>query len=202
MARLPRTPKPAAAPGDDPKPAGAAVALGPRFSCPITPDKKKFAFDKFQDKTRDQLRELLTDPAVAAELGVASPAVLAAADATPPELCDVVWDVCSMVLIAWARKQEYSPAQAQVLAFTAEEKAKLNPSTAKLFDRYLPGGFGKYQDEMALGLTLVAIVSGKLALLKKSPPATVAGRPTLVQTPAAPPSSGTQESDTSAFVNS
>lgn len=152
-------------PGPKPIPAGEHD-LAPRLSVPVSTDKTRIAYDRLQDKTREQLRTVLSDPALFAQLGIAGdvPAVVGP-DGTPPELCGYVWDLVSVIFMTWAKREQYTPAQVQTLAFTDKEKETLNPLTAKLIDKWLPGGFGKYQDEMALGLTVTMIISGKLTAL-------------------------------------
>lgn len=172
MAKVGR-PAGAAAPVPD---AGAKAAdhdLAPRLSFPLTRDKKRIAYRKLQDKTKDQLREVLADPDLAAELGVtpltagapgAAPAT-AGPDRFPPELCGVIFDALSMITVAIAGKH-LAPELAAQLAMTADDKAKLNGPTAAMIDKYAPNGLNKYEIEVTFALAVGQVIAGKLAIVR------------------------------------
>lgn len=124
--------------------------------------------ESMRSGTRDKLKKALSDGSLAARLGLSSSPV-AGGDAAffVPEVCGILYDSISKLMIAFAVRAGF-PAQnaIDVLPFTPEEKAALAPITGKVLDKWLPIG-GKYQDEALLGMMLFGIVNGKLALLRK-----------------------------------
>lgn len=158
--------------------------LAPRLSIPLSKDKGRIAYDKMQDKTRGELRRVLSDPELADRLGVTAPGVTApggGSKAFPPELCGVAFDAISMLIVALAKNKQVD--RAELLAFTDADKAILNPKAALLLDKYVPNSLGTYQLEMEFGLALLGVIAGKLAILRAQPaPAAVtpATGPTLV----------------------
>lgn len=186
-----------ASPGRPPKlvePGAAKAAdhdLAPRLSFPLTRDKKRIAFKKLQEKTRDQLREVLADPELASELGVtpighgSAPGGQAAApadDRFPPELCGVIFDALSMLAVALAGRRLPADVAAKV-AITDEDKRKLNGPTAAMIDKYAPGGLAKYETEAAFALAVGQVIAGKLALVRAAQAAAAPPAPAPLQFP-------------------
>lgn len=188
MAKTPRAP--GAAPAGqalDTAPAGAPPKdhdLAPRFSFPTTRDGKQIAFKKLQPRKKDELRQLLSDPALPAELGITLPALGSAApagqglEAFPPELCGVLYDALSMVLAWYVQNHRgATPEQAEAIKFTTADKAKVNEPTAKVIDKYFPGGLNKYGEEAALLVALGTVAAGKLTTIRAITPSSAAAVP-------------------------
>lgn len=153
-----------------------ANKLAPRFSVTITPEGR-VAWDRTRANTREQLKLIVNDPALASELGVVPVGVAATSSGSesfPPEMCGVLYDALSMVLVAVAQRSGYPGDRANALKFTDGEKAMLAGPTADVLKKYNVS-MGKYQEELTLALTMGTIITGKLALLRAQP---MAVRPT------------------------
>jgi hypothetical protein len=132
-------------------------------------DDGNIAWDRIRDTTRAQLRKALSDPNVSAKLGMAEGAKIGeVVDAFDPSLCGVLYDSLSTALVGLARwRGGYTEEQAGVLRFNEHEKQVLGGPTAKVLNKYAVS-FGKYQDEIALGLLLTTIITGKVSALRKT----------------------------------
>lgn len=130
---------------------------GQRLSVTLTEDGS-IAWDRMRPATREQLKKAIGDvaPAAAAESSGIDNESLAA----------ILYGSASTLMMGLARRSGYTTEQASVLAFTPEETQALAGPTGKVLGKYLPTG--KYQDELLLGLMLTTVISGKLALLKKT----------------------------------
>lgn len=137
-----------------------------RFSVNTTPEGR-VAWGSAHDRTREKLRLIIADPDLPRELGITRPAVAQgkAADTIPPEMCGVIYDALSVLLKGIAQRSGYTDDQAAVLTFSAEEKAALGPPTVAVLNKY-NAAFGKYQEELTLGVVFGSIVAGKLAVLR------------------------------------
>lgn len=144
-----------------------AAPSAPRLSLQLTEDGKRIAFDRMRPQTREQLRTVFNDSTFQKEFDLA-PAQGGTADASidSASLAGVLYGGLSTIMVGLAQRSGYTREQAAVLGFTGAEVEQLAPITGKVLDKYLPSG--KYQDELLLGLMLTTVISGKLALLKKS----------------------------------
>lgn len=146
----------------------AAAAQGQRLSVTLT-DDGSIAWDRMRPATREQLRKAFSDPAAAQQLGLqagTSTGDDGGLDAS--SLAGILYSSASTLMMGLARRSGYTTEQAAVLAFTPEEINMLAPTTGKVLNKWIPTG--KYQDEMLLGLMLTTVISGKLALLKRTAP--------------------------------
>jgi len=135
----------------------------------MTDDGSKIAIGRMRPATRDALRTAFTDPEFQNEFGLrpvaaGEPEADNGIDST--SLAAILYTSCSTLMVGLAQRSGYTREQAGVLAFTPDEINALAPTTAKVLQKYLPTG--KYQDELMLGLMLTSVISGKLALLRKS----------------------------------
>jgi len=174
--------------------------LAPRASFPLTPDKSRINVAKLQDKSKEQLRQLLSDPELPAQLGLSTgalPAALASAggDGFPPELCGVIFDAINMVVRA---KYAALGERAQRLGIPDNLKADGAAKAAKVIDKYAPNSLGKYALEADLGLWVVAVLAANLAIIRA--PQTAA--PVAPQRQAEPAPQEPQEQPQSQFPRS
>lgn len=172
-------PRPAPTPGDattaPASPGAKDHDLAPRASFPLTPDRSRINVAKLQDKSKDQLRALLSDPELPAQLGLAvgplPAASLAAVDGFPPELCGVIFDAINMIVRA---KYATLGERAQRLGIPDNLKADGAIKAAKVIDKYAPNSLGKYALEADLGLWIVAVLAANLAIIRAPQAAPVA----------------------------
>jgi len=137
--------------------------------------------DRLRTPTKDALRIALQDEDFLKAIGVKSPD-----DAEEEFLLSVIsdgaYDVVSVLLMLGARRAGYAPEHARVLAFTPDEKAKLNAPTGKVIKKYLPSIGGKYRDEIMLAIALTNVIGAKIMLLRE----TAKAGSTVAPTPEAP----------------
>lgn len=152
--------------GDDD--GAAATIVGDderRQSVAIPVDKTgKVAIEDLSEKARARLVSMLNDPAVRA-LGV-TPA--ADAGAVDPAVTGILYDAIGSLASSIAVATGHTVDSAKLLAFTADEKASLAEPTAKVLSKY-SGAWAKWQDEIALGMLLTAILQGKVQRLERKP---------------------------------
>jgi hypothetical protein len=164
-----KSPRTKIEPDDVPAGETEGATTAPRFSVQLTPEGR-VAWDRIRAGTRDQLKALLSDPELSSRLGgVAVPGATGpAAEGFPPEVCGIIFDSLSMLMVGMARRAGYSADRAAGLAFSDSEKGKLTAPTVAVMNKYNVS-LGKYEEEIMLGMTLVTILSGKLALLRAVP---------------------------------
>lgn len=142
----------------------------PRLSIPTTRDGSKIAYDVMQEKVKDKLRTVLTDPGLPVALGLTPLPIGAAAPAVesfPADLVGMIYDVAGKLLAAAAVRAGYPEQLAYgTMVFLPDEKLKLIPPTSRLLDKYFPGGLGRWGDEVALAAALAVIVAGKVEILR------------------------------------
>lgn len=141
----------------------AAEPANPRVSVQLDGDGG-IAWERMRPDTVAKLRNAMFKSMPAQSTSAPSMPVV---ESIPPELCEVMYDSLSMLLIGLARRGGHTQEQAQVLTFSDHEKKALVPATVKVLDKY-NASLGKYAEEITLGVLLVTITSGKLAALKKS----------------------------------
>jgi|SRR5882672_1002261 len=126
-------------------------------------------FERMRPDTREKLRAALerSGPGAFGLRATASAVSGPVVESFPPEMAEVIYDSLSSLLVGLARRGGHSAESAGVLAFTPQEKQALVPPTVAVLNKY-NASLGKYQEEITLGILLVTITSGKLALLRKS----------------------------------
>jgi hypothetical protein len=154
----------------------------PRASWPLTADGKRIATDALQDKTREQIQDIisntLADPESAAALKLSPSAAAALAPpgdgehALDDDTIGFVLDGLALIQMKIAQRRGYSELQTQILQTSAERKSKLLPRLHRIADKRLPKGvLGKWEDEI---LAITIYTSGQVELWKKmqeQPPA-------------------------------
>lgn len=157
----------------------AAAGLMPRFSAPLSADRKKFSADVAQDKTKKQLRELivnsLNDPEFVAAMDLDTVTRLRASaepapgpapveDAIPADGCDLILEGIGRGMMFFATKKGYTESQASVLTISDARKKAYIPRLVKIANKWLPAGaLGKYEDEIML---LMAFTADTVATVK------------------------------------
>jgi len=129
----PETGKPAA-------PADAPV-LAARLSVQLD-DHGAIAWDRMRPETQAKLRQAIG--ATGTVTGGPHVAQVSTGAGFPPELCGVLYDSLSVLLVGLARRSGYTQTQAAGLAFTADERAQLVPPTIAVLNKHNTS-LGKYQ---------------------------------------------------------
>lgn len=140
-----------------------AAQLTPRLSVQLD-EHGRIAWERMRADTRDKLTA-----AIKASYTPSAAASGTVVESFPPAMAEVIYDSLSMLMIGLAKRGGYTSEQANVLVFNTQEKNALVPATIKVLDKYNTS-LGKYQEEIMLGVLLVTITSGKIALLKKTTP--------------------------------
>ena len=141
-----------------------------RLSIPVTPDRTRFAYEVMQEKTKDELRQVLLDPALPAALGLAPAAGSPlAAESWGGDFIDMAFDMAGGVFaqVAEQRGLKLQPAHVAALGFSAGERKQLGAPLQRVLDRWLPGGFGKWNDEVMLAACAFMIVKSKIDFLRE-----------------------------------
>jgi len=124
-----------------------------------------FDVESMRSSNKDALRAALSDPSLAASLGITS-----TQDANDARLLTTItgglFDGLSFINIALAKRAGYSDAQAAIAAFTSDEKEMLAEPTAKVINKWFPDIGGKYRDEIMLCLALTNVIAAKVLLLR------------------------------------
>jgi hypothetical protein len=150
--------------------------LAGRVSWPLGPDGRKLAKENLQDKTRQQIQDVIratmADPELVAALGlgdVAPPAAKASAlgDLNTLDLAKIALEAVSRASVHFA-KRRYIERIAELAGLTYDERQAIAPLLAKVLDKYLPDTLGKYADEIALAAAIVAVGAGKIRLMREA----------------------------------
>lgn len=146
---------------------GDSTPLAVRLSVQLD-EQGRIAWARMRPETRAKLQDALKGDTVvpfvpSGPVAVPGPSV----ETFPPALAEVLYDSLSMLLMGLARRGGYTQDEAAVLMFAPQEKQALVPPTLAVLNKY-NASLGKYQEEIILGTLLTTIISGKIALLKKS----------------------------------
>jgi len=145
-----------------------APVLAARLSVQLD-EHGAIAWDRMRPETQAKLRQAMgaSSGTVTGGPGVAQ---VSTGAGFPPELCGVLYDSLSVLLVGLARRSGYTQTQAAGLAFTPDERAQLVPPTIAVLNKYNTS-LGKYQEEIVLGVLVTTVLSGKLAILRTTEPA-------------------------------
>jgi hypothetical protein len=137
---------------------------GKRLGIQLGPDGR-IEWDRLRDRTREELRIMLSDPRIAAELGATG------VSSAAPEMIDgatvgMLYGALGALMVGAAKAAGYPDDQALTLNFTAAEKAELLAPTAKVLSKYT-GALGRWEDEIMLSFALGSVVFSKVSALKK-----------------------------------
>lgn len=122
---------------------------------------------RLQERTRAQLKKLLSDRTLAGKLGMTGPAV-PAPSVVSPELVNGFYTVLGGMESLIGQKLFKVPAELANRAFTLtdEQKKSLTPLTVKVANKYAWTWLQNYGDEIALAMVFVSITVSQIALLK------------------------------------
>jgi len=158
-----------------------------RLTVPIDSKTGFIAWDRLRspDKTANVLKRVFTDSRLSPARSE-SPEDSAALNAV---VVNVLYDAIGMIAVVAARTRGYSETSAQLLRYTADEKAALAPQTVKVLNKYNLLG-GKYADEITL-LVAVAGITGAHVMAMQEAEAKI--QPTQLVQPPAPDILGERE---------
>jgi hypothetical protein len=189
------TPKPASAgiktspaPLPDTTPAKPPRAENDRLTIPLDKDGRP-DFASMRDKTRERVRKVISDPAVARELGI-TPDAAPAAKVLPRELTMAAVTMISQLETIIIARVTKAPA-AIVLAvapYTPEEKELIAPALENVLNKYSPAVLNKWSDEIALTVLLSTLTMRKIEAVRAAAGASgpARGPAPVIQHPSAP----------------
>lgn len=139
-----------------PAPASSPKPEPPRLSFPVKDGR--IDWDGMREGQRQKLREM-----IASESGTL--AVVASVSPITEEEIGYLLDLLGPGQ-AWlfARALGLPPEAAKVFLYTEDEKKVIGPQAAKVLSKYLKSGFGKYKDEISLGLIMCGVFQHKIGL--------------------------------------
>lgn len=196
----PNPPKPSKpTPAPEPKKTPAAVpdstpakprAENDRLTIPLDKDGRP-DFASMRDKTRDRVRKIVSDPAVARELGIVSDAA-PAVSTLPPFVTRAAIQALSQLDTIIVSRATGAPASVvlAIAPYTEKEADAIAPALESVLNKYGGSILNKWGDEVALLTLLGAITMQKIEAVRAAmaanprPPAPVIVHPSSV--PAAP----------------
>jgi len=135
-----------------------------RFTLNVTPEGK-IDFSRMQTSTREKLRAMFADPAVAEALGMSGAAAPGIVDVIPPGMVAGMWDMFGKLqqLVMPLFFPKVKPdIWTQVFIYSPEEKAQLIPPTTRVLNKYATEWMIKYQDELLLAGLFLTITFAKI----------------------------------------
>jgi hypothetical protein len=179
--RTENTPAPAPAP----EPA-RAKSEADRLTIPLDKDGLP-DFGSMRDKTRERVKKIVSDPAVARELGLDDAKSSPAVSTIPPFLTRAVVNALSQLdTIVIARiTGAPAPIVLAVAPYTQEEKDAIAPALESILNKYGGKVLNKWGDEVALLTLLSAITLQKVEAVRAAMAAHRPAAPVLVH-PSAP----------------
>lgn len=123
-------------------------------------------WDMMREKTKDKLKSILADPSTAKVLNVESPVTSPVIEVFDPSWTGTIFDAVSKLEIVLAGKMYQIPQDIaeQAFTFTAAEKEKLGPPTARVINKYAPIWLEKFKDEIALAFLFITMTAVKLQM--------------------------------------
>jgi hypothetical protein len=141
-----------------------------RFALPLDKDGNVL-ISTMRDESREKLRKILTDPAVAKALGVSGDETTTAGPvlAFPPMLLFPLVNVLSMAEMLVVARVTKAPRELveRVAGFTREEAQQLAPALGAVLSKYGSGLLTKYGDEIALAAMLSMMTMSKIAAVQE-----------------------------------
>jgi hypothetical protein len=141
-----------------------APAAGGRLSFQLD-ENGQIAWDRLRDKTKSQLKQVLTDPRISSELGAEVPLSPQGAPVDAATI-GMLYGAIGALMVGVAKSAGYPQDEAASLLFTPDEKAMLLEPTSRVLVKYTPA-LGRWEDEIMLSFTLGSIVLAKVSALKK-----------------------------------
>lgn len=154
-----------------------------RLSMPVTSDGR-IDVSRLREKTRDALRQALSDPELPVALGMSSTVTESGEDAAIlAQLTSSLFTGVSALSVAFAMRAGYRSEHARVMVWTEDELKAVAPLTGKIAKkRLLPLISEEYRDECLLGYQIISIIGAKIMLLRET-----------AKMPAQPQPTGTEE---------
>lgn len=120
-----------------------------------------------RDKTKEQLRTVLSDPKILAELGIKE-VQKGTVEVISAQVCGQIYDVLGTVEAFLCERFYNAPHDVAVKCFTYTEgeKAVLAPPTAAVINKYATDWMIRFKEEIALFMLFTAITSVKIASVK------------------------------------
>src|SRR5579863_1198565 len=123
-------------------------------------------YSSMREKTRERLRQIISDPKFAEEIGIPSPAAIhPEVQVFHPAMVGAMYDMMGAIEAAvipmFFPKVPHVIAK-QVFTYTPTEKEMLNGPTTRVLNKYAAEWMIKYQDEIALAGMLVSLTVGKV----------------------------------------
>lgn len=147
---------------DESEPAAADTArpaAAPRLSLPLTADGAGVDWERVRNA--DRARAVLG-------LNVSQEAAGSAADGVfGADMIGLALDMLSSALVSVTKAAGYTVDSSELMRLGEQEKAAIIPRATKVLGKHAPQ-LGKWEDEIALGVTLSVIFAGKLMSLKKA----------------------------------
>ncbi|HJR08444.1 MAG TPA: hypothetical protein VJ842_14375 [Pyrinomonadaceae bacterium] len=147
-----------------------------RLTIPMSGGKPRW--DRMRPETQSKLRAILSTGETTASASSSTPASF------HPVVVHALYDMLGQLIVIAAKARGASEPALAVLAFTADEKARLTEPTQRVLAKYA-GSLLRYEDELALAFTLLAIAQAKIAAFHHA--ATVAPIVPLTSSPAYAP---------------
>jgi len=122
-----------------------------------------------RETSRDKLKSLLTNAALAKELGISSDAATAPGMALPPELMYPLISGLSIfetIIVARATRAPREIVE-RIVPYSREETKLLAPALATVLEKYSGSFLSKYGDEAALAALLVSMTINKISLVRE-----------------------------------
>ena len=128
----------------------------------------KIDFSRMREKTKEQLKALVSDPSVLKAIGVTPEHSPEQVKVISDDFCRNLYDLIEKVQCAIISAKTKIPIEIvrKHLAFTDAELDQLAPATAKVLNKYAFDWLIRFQEEIALGILLISIMSSKLASIK------------------------------------
>lgn len=142
----------------DPLSGAATDEKTERLSITLTADGSAIDWDRMRPATREKLRAL-TGAASGDGAGLT----------IDPAIVGMLYGSLGSLMVGIARSRGFTQEQAGVLIFSPEEKAALEPCTAKLLAKYT-GPLGKWETEITFCTMFGMVMAGKLSQLRKTAP--------------------------------
>lgn len=136
-----------------------------RLSLPLDKDGR-VRLDSMRESSKDKLKGLLADTALAKSLGLSSSA---AGPGLTPDLMYPLVAGLSIIETLIVGKATGAPREIvnRVVPYSREEADLLAPALAKVLDKYAGAFLGKYQEEAALAGLLISITFLKVSLVRE-----------------------------------
>lgn len=140
-----------------------------RISIPLTPNGT-IAFDSIRQSTREKLKNILSNPDTAKNLGLSESqaAAVAKVEVFDEQWCGAIFDTIGRIeSFAAQRMYKFPPEIAdKAFSYSALEKEKLSGPMARVINKYAPTWFEQYKDEVALAMLFVTITAVKFQMAK------------------------------------